>query len=108
VTLVALDFDVDDATKPWRGPVDPRATPARTLSVIAAFLPLAGMSLGLDKITMDLIKKADETCLIGSQEDLSPFNELVRDATGERYKITYLKVLKPGLVRILSYLVLNQ
>jgi hypothetical protein len=109
VTLVALDFDADDSTKPWRGPVDPRATPGKTLAVKALFLPIAGnIKLGLSKQTIDLIKRADATALVGSGEDLRVYQELVVDRTGERFKITYVEELMPADVRILSYLVLNQ
>lgn len=109
VRLIALDFDVDDASKPWLGPVDPRATPAKTLNVKAAFVPLAGnIKLGLSKQAMDLIKRADATCLIGSQEDLRAYQELIVVSSGERFKITFIEELMPGDVRILSFLVLNQ
>lgn len=108
VRLIALDYDVDDPTKPWLGPSDPRATPAKTLNVKAAFVPLAGNRLGLSKQTMDLIKRADATCLIGSQEDLRAYQELIMLSNGERFKITHVEELMPGDVRILSFLVLNQ
>lgn len=109
VTLVALDYDVEDASKPWRGPVDPRATPGKTLSVKVLFLPIAGnIKLGLSKEAQDLIKRADATALVGSQEDLRVYHELIVDRSGERFKITHVEELMPGDVRILSYLVLNQ
>jgi hypothetical protein len=108
VTLIALDFDVDDASKPWLGPTNPRATPAKQLTIKAAFLPLAGnVKLGLSKQTMDLVKKADATVLIGTTEDLRAYQELI-DSNGERYKITHLEELQPGDVRLMSFLVLNQ
>jgi hypothetical protein len=108
ITLVALDFDTPDPAQPWLGPENPRSTPARQLELIASFLPLAStVRLGLSKQTIDLAKKADATCLIGSTEDLSVFQELV-DSNGERYKITHIEELKPADVRLLSFLVLNQ
>lgn len=108
-TLIALDFDVSDPAKPWRGPADPRATPAKTLAVKALFLPIAGnIKLGLSKQATDLIKRSDATALVGSGEDLRGYQELVVDRTGERFKITYVEELMPADVRILSYLVLNQ
>lgn len=105
VTLIALDYDVDDPTKPWLGPVDPRATPAKTLQVKAAFVSL-GAGLGFSKQAIDLSKKATASCLVGSTEDLSIYQELLDGQ--DRYKITYVEALQPGDVRLMSALVLNQ
>jgi hypothetical protein len=109
VTLIQLDYDAQDDSKPWRGVSDPRATPARSLGLKAAFLPLAGnVQLGLSKATMDLVKTADATCLIGTSEDLSPFQELQDSKGGVRFKIVGLEVLAPGPVNILTFLVLKE
>lgn len=109
VTLIALDFDAPDSEKPWRGPRNPRETPAQTLTVRAAFVPLSSMStMGVQKSTLDVAKKADKTCLVGSQLDLSRFHEVLDSEDGKRYKILLVDELKPADVRLLSYLVLKE
>mgnify|MGYP001636530185 CR=1 FL=1 len=109
IRLIALDYDVDDPAKPYLGPEDPRATPARQLTAKALFLPIAGnVKLGLSKTAMDLIKRADCTALVGSGEDLRDFQEVYVPHLGERFKITHVEELMPADVRILSYLVLNR
>jgi len=65
------------------------------------------VKLGLSKATLDLIKKSDATCLIGTTDDLSQFTELT-DAILGRFKITAAEVLKPGDLSLLWFLVLNQ
>jgi hypothetical protein len=108
-TLVALDFDAPDPLKPWRGPRDPRATPASSLTLRGAVLPLSSLAtLGFRKTTFDLSKKADLTVLLGSTLDLSIYQECVDSSDGRRYKILLVDELKPATLRILSYLVLQQ
>lgn len=109
VTLVALDFDAQDAAKPWRGTRDPRSTPTQSVVLKAAFLPLSSLAtLGMRKETLDLAKKSDNTCLVGSTLDLSVYQELVDSLDGKRYKILLVDELTPGPQRIMSYLVLKQ
>ena len=109
VTLVQFDYDAADLAKPWRGPEDPRATPAQTLALRAAFVSLAGNAqLGLSKQAIDLAKKSTATCLIGSTIDLTPFQELIDSKDGRAYKITHSEVLAPGELTIVTFMVLNQ
>lgn len=109
VTLVQLDYDAADPTKPWRGPVNPRETPAQTLALRAAFVPLTGEAkLGLSKEIIDLAKKSSATCLIGSTADLSDFQELIDSKDGRTYKITAAEVLAPGDLNLVTFMVLNQ
>jgi hypothetical protein len=109
VTLVQLDFDTPDPAKPWRGRSNPRETPASTVTLKAAFLPLAGnVQLGISQATIDLAKKNDETCMIGTTLDLSIYQELVDSLEGRRYKIVGTEVLAPGGSRLLTFLVLKQ
>lgn len=109
VTFRQLDTTVADPTKPWRGPANPRSTPLSTLVLKAAFVPLSSSSvLGLSKQAIDLAKKADETCLVGSTLDLVPYQELTDSRDGRTYKITHIEVLAPGSLTLLSFLVLNQ
>lgn len=109
MTLRALDTVAPDPLKPWRGAVNPRLTPLATVTLKAVFVPLnSAGQLGLSRQTMDLIKTADELCLVGSTLDLAKYQELVDSSDGRTYKIMHMEVLAPGDLRLLTYLVLKQ
>lgn len=109
MTLRALDTAAPDVSKPWRGPVNPRLTPLATVTLKAVFVPLSSANqLGLSRQTLDLIKNADELCLVGSSLDLAKYQELIDSKDGRTYKIISMEVLSPGDLILLTYLVLKQ
>ena len=109
VKLIELDYSATDPTKPWRGPANPRETPAHEITLKAVFVVISGdVKLGASKMTMDLAKKASAFCFIGSTLDLSIYHELIDSKDQRRYKISHQEVLAPGDTTLLTYLVLNQ
>ena len=101
ITLVQFDSTPSDASRPWLGPADPRATPDASLTVDAVFVD-NGSGLGKTFNIEDLLKKSDQVALLsaGAQVDLSIYNEVI-DGT-ERYKITGFDVLRPAGVTVLA------
>ena len=106
-TLVEYDDTLQDAAKPWQGAADPRAVPASTLTIFAAFVdPSSG--LGLDFVPQDLLKDAESVaiCSPGAQVDPSIFHELIDGTT--RWKLTGVSVLRPADVTVLAVLGLKR
>lgn len=109
VQLLQLDATVPDPTQPWRGPIDPRATPTKVLNTFAAFVSVTSNSdLGIHKTVSDMIKSADEVCMVASTEDLTLYQELVDSLDGRHYKIMAAQALAPGPLLLFSFLVLKQ
>lgn len=109
VTLVELDFDADNTSKPWRPQEKPRDTPASTASYRASFVPLAATDrLGFRRITEDMIKRSDATCLIGTSDNLEKYQELIDSRDGRRYKIMISDQLDPASPNVLWYLLLSR
>lgn len=103
VTLRRLDTTPPDPDMPWRGPVDPRATPAATLEV-SAFLkePPTGTALGGPASIRDWVKRAQKIAIIAGQDDLSVFSELVDGS--DVWRVVGSATLNPGGTRLITYL----
>jgi hypothetical protein len=103
ITLRRLDATPPDPDMPWRGPVDPRATPAETLSVPAVFVePSSQQYLGVNAVMLDWLKRAQQIAIIASTSDLSAFSELV-DTDSSVWRVVGVSTLNPGGTRLLHY-----
>ena len=95
--LQRLSAVATDVNKPWKGVGTP--TVAEQLSVKAVFVSASDSAgntgLGLEFIDKELLKRADEVILVAPNAiDLQSFN-IVLD-TGVRWRIEWMKVLKPA------------
>jgi hypothetical protein len=103
ITLRRLDTTPPDPDMPWRGPVNPRATPAATLSVPAVFVePSSQQTLGVNAEMLDWLKRAQQIAIIADTGDLSAFNELV-DTDSSVWRVVGVSTLNPGGTRLLHY-----
>ncbi len=105
ITLVSFDDTLQNPSRPWLGPADPRATPASTLVVDAVFVPPSGAAaLGLSLQTVDLLKNAEQVAIISPGVDvgLEPFQEIIDGTT--RWKIMMTEVLRPASQTVLAFL----
>lgn len=103
ITLRRLNVTPPDPDMPWRGPVDPRATPAETLSVAAVFVePSSQQYLGVNATLLDWLKRAQQLAIVASTSDLSAFSELV-DTDSSVWRVVGVSTLNPGGTRLLHY-----
>lgn len=91
VSVRTLSSTPTDGTKPWKN-----MTGAPTdVSVKAAFVPFRGFEFGSMFIDDELLKRADQVCLIqGSVGDFESATQITDD--GISYKIEWARRLKPG------------
>lgn len=102
VTLRRLDTTPPDPSKPWRGPVDPRATPAEELEVNAVFVePSSLQTLGVNAQLVDWLKRAQQIAIVASTLDLSGFSELVDGS--DVWRVVGVSTLNPGGTRLLHF-----
>lgn len=103
VTLRRLDVTPPDPDMPWRGPTDPRATPAATLDVDAVFVePSSLQTLGVNVTLLDWVKRAQQVAIVAHASDLSDYSELV-DSDSSPWRIVGVSTLNPGGTRLLHY-----
>jgi len=104
VSLIRLNTTPTDATKPWRGNVAPRTTPAARLDVFAVFVDPAsvGRYLGSGRSVDTLFSSCEKVCMIAGDADLSEYNELI-DSDSTRWRIEKVQTLKPGNVTLLHF-----
>jgi hypothetical protein len=108
VSLRRLDTTPPDADMPWRGPVNPRATPAATLSVPATMVePSSLQTLGVNVTLIDWLPRAQQIAIIADTGDLSAFNELV-DTDSSVWRVVGVSALNPGGTRLLHYVGLSR
>lgn len=87
-----------DPDKPWDGPGTP--TVAESKQVPAVFVPASGSGLGTDLVSEDLLKRAEQVALVAPTDvNLETFN-VIQD-TGQRWKIEWVQVLRPGPIIVL-------
>jgi hypothetical protein len=103
VTLRRLDTTPPEPAMPWRGPVEPRATPAATLSVTACFVdPSSARDLELSAELVDWLKRAQQVAIMASASDLGDFSEVV-DTDASVWRIEGVSTLKPGPMRLVHF-----
>lgn len=103
ITLRRLDTTPPDADMPWRGPVDPRATPAEELDVAAVMVePSSLQTLGVNVKLIDWLPRAQQIAIIASTSDLSAFSELV-DTDTSVWRCVGVSALNPAGTRLLHY-----
>jgi hypothetical protein len=86
-----------DSAKPWKGPTSPTTTPSATDTPKAVFVGASGgPPLGIRSADDDLMKRAQEICLIGpgASYDLQTANEVVDGSV--HWSVLFVDVLKPG------------
>jgi hypothetical protein len=109
LTFINLDFDAEDASKPWRGPEDPRLRTARELVLFGTQVQIAStVKLGLSVEFYEAVKKASLVFLVGSSEDLNQYDEVIDSRDGKRWTMILSETLEPGDTIILSYVVLGR
>ena len=104
VTFIRWDQTEADATKPWKGPSNPRTTPDATDTVKATFVPIstAASSLGIKIEDADLLKRTSQVCLVAPASfDLSTAQEIIDGAV--HHRITFVEKLQPADVVLLYY-----
>jgi hypothetical protein len=99
IDVIRFSPTAADANKPWRGPGTP--TVAQTVSTTAVFLPHASLGdLGKLGIDEEMLKRVEQVALVaGGATDLSSFNAFVDG--GSRWKIDWVRELKPGSTSVL-------
>lgn len=112
VTFIKLDTDATDSAKPWRGNVDPRATPEASVQTSAVFVPPASASsLGLSRRLDQEVKRVEQIAIVSTggteQTDLSAMDEMV-DTDTSRWKISFVETLKPASTNILYFVGLSR
>lgn len=103
ITLQRLDVTPPDTDKPWRGPADPRGTPAATLDVSAVFVePGSLQELGVNAKLLDWVARSEQIAVIAAPQDLREFSELV-DTDSTTWRITGVSTLSPSTTRLLHF-----
>jgi hypothetical protein len=97
--LQRLDATPADADMPWKGPGTP--TVAAEYERVGVFLPHNGTEdLGRYLFDSELLKRCDQVALIaGGDDDLSVCNQL--NDSGKKWRITWIRELKPGDTTVL-------
>ena len=111
VTFVKFDETPDDASKPWRGDLTPRETPADSQTIKAVFAhPSSATRLGLTINEEAFVGRETQIVMIvpgpTSVIDFTAFDEII-DGT-VRWKITQTEVLKPGPLVMLYFFIVNR
>jgi hypothetical protein len=109
VTFVGYNSTLADASKPWQGAADPRATPDATLVVDAVFVePDSSTFLGSLSIADDLLQRTDQILIVspGAAADLTIYQEIIDGA--ERWKINEVRELKPGSSVALNFVLVRR
>lgn len=105
VSIIKLDKTAADPNKPWRGPVDPRATPIFTVTGKAVFVPLGGSDLGIEWPQDNNLKRGDQVCLFAADNDTGQELEKadeIEDGAG-RWAIINTQLLQPADQRLLYF-----
>lgn len=99
VTFELLDATAADASKPWRG----AGTPAVAASVTtpATFVPPAGSGLGGSFVSEELLKKADQVCLVAPSDTFDIATSTSIQDGGTRWRVEWVQALKPADVALL-------
>ena len=104
ITIEKFDTTPADASKPWRGPVDPRASLDATVATDGVFVePSEASKLGMSVDVNDLLQRSEQIVIVSTSTDLNGFNELV-DTDTTRWKILGFEHLKPGTVSLLYFI----
>lgn len=104
VTLRRLNYTPPDPQQPWLPPADPRATPAATLAITAAFVhPSSARELGLEARLTDWVKRAQQIAIVAHVDDLSTYSELL-DTDASVWRIEGVSTLRPGPTRLVHFL----
>ncbi len=95
VTLEVLSSTPADAARPWRGPAAPAVASSRQAP--AVFVPAQGGDLGLMVVSDELLKRAEQVCLVGPAADGFDFAQCtsIQD-NGQRWAVQWAQVLRPG------------
>lgn len=90
-----LSSEPADPAAPWDGPATP--TVERQMNAPATFVPAAGAELGLEFIATDLLKKAQQVCLVAPHPAALALDKCtsVFDAQ-TRWRVEWVQVLRPG------------
>lgn len=112
-TFLKYDRAAADPNKPWRGALDPRAVPDATASVPSVFVPPTGTAtLGFAAVSEELLKRVTQICIAapGSAvtDNLEEFDGVLDPVDNTRYKIEFVRVLRPADVRIVYFVGLSQ
>lgn len=96
--LLQLSGAAADPSKPWNGPGTPTIA-QRIDDVFMCFVPASGADLGKSIATPELLARCDQVALCAASTSYAGFHA-VEDG-GERWKIEWCQVLKPGPVEVL-------
>lgn len=100
ISIVKLDEDPADPTKPWRSSAAPRGSAATAVAGKGVFVPLSGSDLGLTFTSGD---EDSTVCLFPGSSDggnqLEDFDEIIDGS--QRWRIAETQVLQPGATRLL-------
>lgn len=97
VSFQEFSKNITDANKPWKGGTE---IIEQVDDVPACFVPLAGSDLGKLGISEELLKRTDQIALVAPvQENLERMHAILDD--GVRYKIDWIKTLRPATQTVL-------
>jgi len=93
VTIVRFKQSANDSAKPWQGPGSPTTVPNATATVKAV---MAAQGLGFKGMDQDLMKKAEQFCLVGPTAgfDLATANAVIDGST--HWRVLFIEMLKPA------------
>lgn len=97
VTFQALSARAVDGERPWLGSDD--EIELATI-VKATFVPATGGGFGQMIVDAELLKRSDFVALTSSDADLTNTSVII-DTNGDRYKVDWAQVLKPGDITVL-------
>lgn len=98
VTFGKLSSSSSDGAKPWK----PTGLTASSVTAFATFVPVgSAQDLGLMITDEELSRRATSVCLVAphATEDLQTYNTVVDGGT--KWRIVWIRALKPGDVTLL-------
>jgi hypothetical protein len=104
VTLLQLNAAPTNPAKPWL-PGNVRTAPVATKVVPAVFVDPSSLdALGREATRDDSwVARSTQVAIIATTESLEKYNEMV-DTDGSRWKVTGVRMLKPGPINLLAYI----
>jgi hypothetical protein len=100
VTFAKLVPTAADAATPWKGPGEP--TLGDSMDRAATFVPASGTGLGKALVSEELLKRAEQICLVAPADGTLVIEQchVIIDG-GVRWGIVWVETLRPGGTAVL-------
>lgn len=103
-TFIELGDVAANPAQPWLGAANPRGAPKQTLErFIVMVEPESSVELGQEYTAFDFLKRSQKIVLVYSETLLEPFDELLDNIDGSRWKIQGMSRLRPGSTDLLWF-----